>query len=119
MLEESETSISLLTEQNRMLKEEIRRLHRNIDRLDIANNLEYLKNILLKVDIGDFYDRFINFFTLFSQFLTIKRHDEKEQLIGVLTTILKLTSEESAVFREFIPDNLNKSANSWNLWQWS
>ncbi|KAF7490456.1 GRIP and coiled-coil domain-containing protein 2 [Sarcoptes scabiei] len=100
LLEESETSISLLTEQNRMLKEEIRRLHRNIDRLDIANNLEYLKNILLK-------------------FLTIKRHDEKEQLIGVLTTILKLTSEESAVFREFIPDNLNKSANSWNLWQWS
>lgn len=49
LLAESENSISLLSEQNRVLKEEIRRLHRSIERVDIANNMEYLKNILLKV----------------------------------------------------------------------
>ncbi|KAH7641497.1 GRIP and coiled-coil domain-containing protein 2 [Dermatophagoides farinae] len=104
LLAESETNINLLSEQNRVLKEEIRRLHRSIDRMDIANNLEYLKNVLLK-------------------FMTIKRQDEKERLINVLSIILKLTTEETAIFNEFLPENLpnsNKSlTSSWNLWQWS
>ena len=55
LLAESENNISLLSEQNRVLKEEIRRLHRSIDRMDIANNLEYLKNVLLKVNIPCLY----------------------------------------------------------------
>nr|XP_027204037.1 GRIP and coiled-coil domain-containing protein 2-like [Dermatophagoides pteronyssinus] len=114
LLAESENNINLLTEQNRLLKEEIRRLNRSFDRIDIANNLEYLKNVLLK-------------------FLTIKRSDEKEQLINVLSTILKLTGEETAIFYEFLSENFNSSNNqnqnnnssnksltsSWNLWQWS
>lgn len=49
LLSESENSITLLTEQNRLLKEEIRRMQRSVDRCDIANNLEYLKNVLMKV----------------------------------------------------------------------
>ncbi|OTF74485.1 hypothetical protein BLA29_009033 [Euroglyphus maynei] len=96
LLAESENNINLLSEQNRLLKEEIRRLQRNFDRVDIADNLEYLKNILLK--------------------------DEQERLIGVLSIILKLTTEETAIFHEFLTENLhnNKSlTSSWNLWQWS
>ena len=49
MLGDSETNIQLLSEQNRVLKEEIRRLTKNFERMDIADNLEYLKNVLLKV----------------------------------------------------------------------
>lgn len=55
--------------------------------------------------------------------MTIKRQDEKERLINVLSIILKLTTEETAIFNEFLPENLpnsNKSlTSSWNLWQWS
>lgn len=50
MLEESESNNLLLTEQNRVLKNEIRRLQRSVERLEIAENLEYLKNILVKVN---------------------------------------------------------------------
>ncbi len=39
----------LLTEQNRVLKDEIRRLQRSVERIEIAENLEYLKNIIVKV----------------------------------------------------------------------
>lgn len=101
LLSESENSITLLSEQNRLLKEEIRRLQRSVDRMDIANNLEYLKNVLMK-------------------FLTIKGVDEKERLITVLTTILKLTPEERDLFHQCVQDSNSAAPNSkWNLWQWS
>ena len=38
-----------MSEQNKVLKEEIRRLQRSIDRIEVADNLEYLKNIVVKV----------------------------------------------------------------------
>ena len=38
-----------LTEQAKILKEEIRRLERNQDRDKAISNMEYLKNIILKV----------------------------------------------------------------------
>lgn len=98
LLSESENSITLLSEQNRLLKEEIRRMQRSVDRMDIANNLEYLKNVLMK-------------------FLTIKGLDERERLITVLTTILKLTPEERDVFHQCVQDN--PQGNSKWLWQWS
>lgn len=40
-----------LTEQAKILKEEIRRMERNTQRDRETSNLEYLKNILLKVII--------------------------------------------------------------------
>jgi len=40
-----------LTEQAKILKEEIRRLERNVIREKETQNMEYLKNILMKVSI--------------------------------------------------------------------
>uniref|UniRef100_K1QC48 RANBP2-like and GRIP domain-containing protein 8 n=1 Tax=Magallana gigas TaxID=29159 RepID=K1QC48_MAGGI len=64
-----------LEEQAKILKEEIRRLERNQQREKEAANMEYLKNILLK-------------------FLSLKVGDERQQLVPVLTTMLKLSPEE-------------------------
>lgn len=75
LLNESESSNLRLTEQVRVLKEEIRRLERNKEREKHAENLEYLKNIILK-------------------FATLKGGSEKERLIPVLTTMLRLSPEE-------------------------
>ena len=55
MLGDSENNIQLLSEQNRVLKDEILRLTKNIERMDIAENLEYLKNVLLKVSFDGHY----------------------------------------------------------------
>ncbi|EEC16637.1 hyaluronan mediated motility receptor, putative, partial [Ixodes scapularis] len=49
LLNESESSNLRMTEQIRVLKEEIRRLERNQEREKHAQNLEYLKNIVMKV----------------------------------------------------------------------
>ena len=49
LLNDSEESVSRMTEQIKVLKEEIRRLYRNQQREDEMQNLEYLKNILMKV----------------------------------------------------------------------
>jgi hypothetical protein len=79
LLQESESSNSLLMEQNRVLKEEIRRLQRSIDRVEVAQNLEYLKNILVK-------------------FVTLEGgSSERTQLVPVIKTILKLNPEEESL----------------------
>ena len=49
LLNESEESVSRQVDQIKVLKEEIRRLYRNQQREDELQNLEYLKNILMKV----------------------------------------------------------------------
>ena len=49
LLNESEESVSRMSEQIKVLKEEIRRLYRNQQRENELQNLEYLKNILMKV----------------------------------------------------------------------
>lgn len=46
---ENEATVMRLEEQAKILKEEIRRLERNQQREKEAANMEYLKNILLKV----------------------------------------------------------------------
>jgi len=51
LLNESEATILRLTEQAKILKQEIRRLERNQEREKEAHNMEYLKNILLKVSV--------------------------------------------------------------------
>ncbi|KAK6962102.1 craniofacial development protein 2 [Biomphalaria glabrata] len=77
LLSESEASVSMLTEQARILKEEIRRLERNIERERETQNMEYLKNIFL-------------------QFVCPKVGEQRQQLVPVLATMLKLSPEEKA-----------------------
>lgn len=75
---DSENTNSLLTEQVNALKEEIRRIQRGNDRMELANNLEYLKNVLFK------------FLSLDSG-----QVEQKQRLVPVLCTILKLSPDET------------------------
>lgn len=75
LLNESELNNSRLTEQINVLKDEIRRLERNQERDKSISNMEYLKNVVYK-------------------FLTFTNHEEKTQLLPVLTTMLKLSPDE-------------------------
>jgi hypothetical protein len=60
-----------------LLKDEIRRIERNMDRAESISNLEYLKNVILK-------------------FFILKSTPERLQLIPVLVTMLKLSPDEQA-----------------------
>jgi hypothetical protein len=51
-MNESEADVMRLTEQVKILKDEIRRLERNTQREKETQNLEYLKNILMKVIVN-------------------------------------------------------------------
>lgn len=75
---DSENTNSLLTEQVCALKEEIRRIQRGNERMELANNLEYLKNVIFK---------FIS--------LDNSQLEQKQRLIPVLSTILKLSPDET------------------------
>ena len=52
-MNDNEATVMRLTEQAKILKEEIRRLERNVERENETRNLEYLKNILLKVSFSE------------------------------------------------------------------
>lgn len=77
LLNESELNNVRLSEQVTVLKDEIRRIERNMDRAESISNLEYLKNIVLK-------------------FFILKSPHERLQLIPVLVTMLKLSPDEQA-----------------------
>ena len=77
LLNESELNNVRLIEQVSLLKDEIRRIERNMDRAESISNLEYLKNVIIK-------------------FLTLKSSPERSQLIPVLVTMLKLSPDEQA-----------------------
>ncbi|XP_003739206.1 GRIP and coiled-coil domain-containing protein 2 [Galendromus occidentalis] len=79
LLNESEVNNLRLSEQVRVLKEEVRRLERNKEREEQFGNLEYLKNVVLK-------------------YLTMK--SERERLVPVLVTMLKLSPDERRVLQE-------------------
>ena len=51
LLRESEEAGLRLGEQSKLLKEEIRRLERNREREEGVSNMEYLKNVVLKVGV--------------------------------------------------------------------
>lgn len=78
LLSEAESDCARLQHLNDVLKEEIRRNQRNIEREQHAQNFEYMKNVVLK-------------------FLTLHNTDEKIRLVPVLNTILKLSPEEETV----------------------
>ena len=75
LFNESELNNERSTEQVTLLKDEIRRLERNMDRAESISNLEYLKNVILK-------------------FFILKSIPERLQLIPVLVTMLKLSPDE-------------------------
>lgn len=75
LFNESELNNQRLNEQVTLLKDEIRRLERNMDRAESISNLEYLKNVILK-------------------FFVLKSSPERLQLIPVLVTMLKLSPDE-------------------------
>ncbi|KDR17156.1 GRIP and coiled-coil domain-containing protein 2 [Zootermopsis nevadensis] len=76
LLSEAERDLAKLTQQNQVLKEEIRRQQRSVEREQHAQNFEYLKNVILK-------------------FVTLQGGDERTRLVPVLNTILKLSPEET------------------------
>ncbi|CAF0908200.1 unnamed protein product, partial [Didymodactylos carnosus] len=75
LLNDSELNNVRLEEQVNLLKDEIRRLERNMERADSISNLEYLKNVILK-------------------FFILRSTHERLQLIPVLVTMLKLSPDE-------------------------
>jgi hypothetical protein len=77
LLNDSELNNERLNEQVTLLKDEIRRIERNMDRAESISNLEYLKNIIFK-------------------FFILKSAHERLQLIPVLVTMLKLSPDEQA-----------------------
>ncbi|XP_039951892.1 GRIP and coiled-coil domain-containing protein 2 [Bactrocera tryoni] len=78
LLAENEQDLAKLTQMNDMLKEELRRQERAVEREQHMHNAEYLKNVVLK-------------------FLTLTNNDERVRLVPVLQTILKLSREEKDV----------------------
>ncbi|CAF0932357.1 unnamed protein product [Adineta ricciae] len=114
LLTESEVTNSHLTEQITFLKDEIRRIERNMERNESISNLEYLKNIIMK-------------------FFVLKSIPERLQLIPVLVTMLKLSPDEQnqlvrvanlslTIMNENLPTNESSSqqmTNSANSSSWS
>lgn len=82
---DSENTNALLSDQVRALKEEIRRMQRGTERMDLAENLEYLKNIVFK-------------------FLSLDNGqiEQKQRLVPVLSTVLKLSPEETGKLNSLI-----------------
>lgn len=76
LLADSEKDLARMQQLNEMLKEEVRRQQRNVDREEHIQNSEYLKNVVIK-------------------FVTLNNCDEKQRLIPVLNTILRLSAEEN------------------------
>jgi chromosome segregation ATPase len=90
LLSDSEKDLAKMQQLNEMLKEEVRRHQRSIEREQHIQNSEYLKNIVMK-------------------FVTLNNGDEKQRLIPVLNTILKLSSEELQTLN-------NACKGGWGLW---
>ncbi|XP_055607968.1 GRIP and coiled-coil domain-containing protein 2-like [Uranotaenia lowii] len=76
LLAEAEQDLAKLTQLNELLKEEVRRHERAIEREKHVHNSEYLKNVIFK-------------------FLTLNSGDERSHLVPVLNTILRLSPEET------------------------
>ncbi|VVC24338.1 Hypothetical protein CINCED_3A012898 [Cinara cedri] len=75
MLHEAEKNCSRYEQQNKFLKEDIRRLQRSVDRHAEIQNMEYLKNIIIK-------------------FITLSSGVEKCHLVPVMNKLLKLSPDE-------------------------
>ena len=83
LLAESEAHNSRLDKLTEVLKEEIRTYQRSEERHKHIENLEYVKNVILK-------------------FITLTGPGEKAALVPVLKTILRLKQEEVAQVEELV-----------------
>lgn len=92
---DSESTNSLLSEQVRALKEEIRRMQRVSERMELAENLEYLKNVVFK-------------------FLSLDSNhtEQKQRLIPVLGTVLKLSPDEVSKLHSLTNSDKTSMASS-------
>ena len=92
---DSESTNSLLSEQVKALKEEIRRIQRGTERMDLAENLEYLKNVVFK------------FLALDSSQI-----EQRQRLVPVLTAVLKLSPDETAKLSSIATADWSSKAGS-------
>ncbi|XP_017776721.1 PREDICTED: GRIP and coiled-coil domain-containing protein 2 [Nicrophorus vespilloides] len=76
LLADTEQDLAKHVQMNKVLKEEIRRQQRSVEREKHAENLEYMKNVVFK-------------------FITLSNGDERQRLVPVLNTILKLSPDET------------------------
>ena len=83
LLAESESHNTRLEKLTEVLKEEIRTYQRSEERHKHIENLEYVKNVIMK-------------------FLTLSGTQEKARLLPVLQTILKLKKEEIQQIEKYI-----------------
>ena len=88
LLAESEAQNTRLEKLTEVLKEEIRTYQRSEERHKHIENLEYVKNVILK-------------------FLTLSGSQEKARLLPVLETILKLKKEEVGQIEHYIQGELS------------
>ncbi|KAG0718651.1 GRIP and coiled-coil domain-containing protein 2 [Chionoecetes opilio] len=77
LLHESEAENAKLTQLSDALKEEIRRSARNEDREKHMENMEYMKNVILK-------------------FMLLGNGEERKHLVPVLKTVLQLSPQETS-----------------------
>ncbi|KAK6633309.1 hypothetical protein RUM44_003910 [Polyplax serrata] len=96
LLADAESDSARLTQLNDVLKEEIKRLQRSLEREKHAQNFEYLKNVIVK-------------------FVSLQNIDEKLRLIPVLNTILKLSPEEEATLTNCAKGIHETGHRSWGL----
>ena len=88
LLAESESHNTRLEKLTEVLKEEIRTYQRSEERHKHIENLEYVKNVIVK-------------------FLTLSGTQEKARLLPVLQTILKLKKEEVQQIQTYIKGEEN------------
>lgn len=102
LLADAESDSARLAQLNEVLKEEIKRLQRSLEREKHAQNSEYLKNVIIK-------------------FVSLHNVDEKVRLVPVLTTILKLSPDEENTLLNYAKGTTENVNQSWgiNLGLWS
>ncbi|XP_016973473.2 GRIP and coiled-coil domain-containing protein 2 [Drosophila rhopaloa] len=97
LLAENEQDLAKLTQMNDMLKEELRRQERSEEREQHMHNSEYLKNVFLK-------------------FLTLNNVDERQRLVPVLNTILRLSRNEMEMLNSVAKGQKVSSDGSSRSW---
>lgn len=96
LLAENEQDLAKLTQMNDMLKEELRRQERSEEREQHMHNSEYLKNVFLKVTyyLYSHISNLLLYTLVLIQFITLSNSDERQRLVPVLNTILRLSRSE-------------------------
>lgn len=101
MLNDAEKNCSRYEQQNKFLKEDIRRLQRSVDRHNEIQNMEYLKNIIIK-------------------FITLSSGVEKYHLVPVINKLLKLSPDEQKQIETIAKGSISDQNSSWSsLFTWS